>query len=303
MLGSFFSIRKSPLTAGVAARRRALALLLPLLLGGSFAQAQTELSGLEKIQASGVLKVAVYKDNAPFSDGPVEAMKGLDVELATALARQMKLKLALLPFDAGERMNDDLRNMVWRGHYLGYGPADVMLHVPVDKYLINENRQTLIFAPYMRQSQVLLRDTALLPAAINSPADLKGVKLAAERGTGSAGALMGYQGGELVSQVNLYGTGVQAAQAVLEGKVAAAYVMRSQAENALAQTPPGSRHWAISALPLNGLPPNGWPLGMAIKSGASKDLGQALEKALQALRDSGELLAIFQRNGMTLTAP
>ena len=305
MPSSFFSLPKRLSAAPTAGRRRALALLLPLLLGGPLAQAQSqpELSGLDKIQASGVLKVAVYKDNAPFSDGPADAMKGLDIELATALARQMKLKLALLPFDAGERMNDDLRNMVWRGHYLGYGPADVMLHVPVDKYLMNENRQTLIFAPYMRQVQVLLRDTAVIPEAIRTPEDLKGFKLAAERGTGSAGALMGHQSGELLAQVSLYSTGVQAAQAVLDGKVAAAYVMRSQAENALAQTPPESRHWAMSALPLNGLPPNGWPLGMAIKSSASKDLGQALEKALQALRDSGELLAIFKHNGMTLTAP
>lgn len=302
MPSSLFSLHKRLPAAHAAGRRRALALLLPLLLGSSLAQAQTELSGLDKIQASGVLKVAVYKDNAPFSDGPAEAMKGLDIELATALARQMKLKLALLPFDAGERMNDDLRNMVWRGHYLGYGPADVMLHVPVDKYLINENRQALIFAPYMRQVQVLLRDTAVL-SEVNSPEDLKGFKLTAERGTGSAGALMGHQSGELVSQVSLYNTGVQAAQAVLDGKAAAAYVMRSQAENALSLTPPGSRHWAMSPLPLNGLPPNGWPLGMAIKAGASKDLGQALEKALQALRDSGELLAIFKHNGMTLTAP
>ena len=303
MPSSFFSFPKRPSAAPAAGRRRALALLLPLLIGGSLAQAQTELSGLEKIQASGVLKVAVYKDNAPFSDGPADAMTGLDIELATALARQMKLKLALLPFDAGERMNDDLRNMVWRGHYLGYGPADVMLHVPVDKYLINENRQALIFAPYMRQVQVLLRDTAVIPEAVRTPEDLKGYKLAAERGTGSAGALMGHQSGELVSQVSLYNTGIQAAQAVLDGKVAAAYVMRSQAENALAKIPPESRHWAMSELSLTGLPPNGWPLGMAIKSGASKDLGQALEKALQALRDSGELLAIFKHNGMTLTAP
>lgn len=303
MPSSLFSLNKCKRAAGVAGRRRALALLLPLLLGGSLAQAQTELTGLDKIQASGVLKVAVYKDNAPFSDGPVEAMKGLDIELATALARQMKLKLVLLPFDAGERMNDDLRNMVWRGHYLGYGPADVMLHVPVDKYLINENHQALIFAPYMRQVQVLLRDTTVIPEAIKTPEDLKGYKLAAERGTGSAGALMGHQSGELISQVSLYSSGVEAAQAVLDGKVAAAYVMRSQAENALSKTAPESRHWAMSALPLTGLPPNGWPLGMAIKSAASKDLGQALEKALQALRDSGELLAIFKHNGMTLTAP
>ena len=302
MPSSFFSFPRRLSAAPAAGRRRALALLLPLLLGGSLAQAQTELIGLAKIQASGTLKVAVYKDNAPFSSGPVSAMKGLDVDIATALAKQMQLKLALLPFDAGENMNDDLRNMVWRGHYLGYGPANVMLHVPVDKYLINENRQALIFAPYMRQVYVLLHDTQAL-AQVSSPDDLKGVKLAAERGTGSAGVLMGHHGGELVSQVNLYGSGVEAAQAVLDGKAVAAYVTRAQAESALAQLKPGTAlHWALSPLALQGLPSNGWPLGMAIKAD-SKDLGQALEKALQALRDSGELLAIFKSHGMTLTAP
>lgn len=301
MPSSFFSFPKRLSATPAAGRRQALALLLPLLLGSSLVQAQTELSGLAKIQASGTLKVAVYKDNAPFSDGPAQAMKGLDVDIATALARQMKLKLALLPFDAGENMNDDLRNMVWRGHYLGYGPADVMLHVPVDKYLMKENRQALIFAPYMRQVQVLLHDTRALPQ-VSGPDDLKGVKLAAERGTGSAGVLMGHHGGELVSQVNLYNSGVEAAQAVLDGKATAAYVMRSQAENALSQRKTDAPHWAMSPLPLQGLPANGWPLGLAIKAD-SKELGQALEKALQALRDSGELLAIFKNYGMTLTAP
>ena len=141
-------------------RRRLLgaAAALPLLGTVPALQAQ-ELTDLARIKASGVLKVAVYKDNAPFSSGPADAMVGLDVSLAEALARQLGLKLSLLPFDAGENMNDDLRNMVWRGHYLGYGPADVMLQVPVDRYLMNENRQALIFAPYMRQVPTLLFDT------------------------------------------------------------------------------------------------------------------------------------------------
>jgi len=297
----FFSLPQRLSAASAMGRRRALALLLPLLMTGSLVHAQTELSGLAKIQASGVLKVAVYKDNAPFSDGPIEDMKGLDVAIAAALAKQMNLKLALLPFDAGENMNDDLRNMVWRGHYLGYGPADVMMNVPVDKYLMQENRQALIFAPYMRQTQVLLHDTRVLPQ-VSGTDDLKGFRLGAERGTGNASVLMGHNGGEMISQVSLYNSGVQAAKAVLDGEVAAAYVMRSQAENVLSSVKPESRHWALSPLPLSGLPPNGWPLGIAIKSG-SKDLGQALEKAMQALRDSGELLSIFKSYGMTLTAP
>ena len=290
-----------PLLAGGMDRRRSLALLLALNLP-LLAQAQTELTDLARIRSSGILKVAVYKDNAPFSDGPVaDNMQGLDIALAGALARQMKLKLALLPFDAGERMNDDLRNMVWRGHYLGYGPADIMLHVPVDKYLMQENRQVLIFAPYMRQVQVLLHDTRALPQ-VRGPDDLKGHKLAVERGTGLASVLMGQQGGMLRTQVSVYPSGVEAAQAVVKGQAAAAYVLRSQAEAALAQAEPRPAHLVLSSMPLEGIPENGWPLGLAIKA-ANKDLGQAIEAAFKELRGNGELLAMFQQRSMTLTAP
>ncbi|MBH2019463.1 MAG: transporter substrate-binding domain-containing protein [Burkholderiales bacterium] len=282
-------------------RRRTLALLLPLVLGWSAVCAQTELSDLAKIQASGVLKVGVYKNNAPFSDGPAIDMKGLDIDIAKALAKQMQLKLTLLPFDAGENMGDDLRNMVWRGHYLGYGPADVMMHVPVDKYLAQQNRQVFIFAPYMRQTQVLLHDTAVLPT-VGSPEDLKGFRLSAERGTGMASVLMAHNAGMLMSQVALYNTGMEAAKAVIEGKAAAAFVMRSQAESMLSQRQSQPAHWAMSPLPLYGVPETGWPLGIAVKADY-KDLAQALQKAMQELRSSGELLTIFKSHGMTLTLP
>ena len=280
-------------------RRRSLALLLSM--GLPLAHAQTELTDLARIRASGLLKVAVYKDNAPFSDGPTDNMQGLDIDLAGALARQLQLTLALLPFDAGERMDDDLRNMVWRGHYLGYGPADVMLHVPVDKYLMQENRQALIFAPYMRQVQVLLHDTRTLPQ-VTGPDDLKGHKLAVERGTGMGSVLMGQQNGMLRSQVSVYSSGVEAAQAVINGQAAAAYVLRSQAEAALALAQPRPEHLVMTSMALTGIPENGWPLGLAIKA-ANKDLGQALEVAFRELRSNGELLAMFQKRGMTLTAP
>jgi len=49
------------------------------------------------------------------------------VALAQALAESLGVKLSLLPFHADDSMNDDLRHMVWRGHHLGYGPADVLL--------------------------------------------------------------------------------------------------------------------------------------------------------------------------------
>ena len=280
-------------------RRQSLGLLLAL--GSSAAVAQVELEDLAKIRAKGTLKVAVYKDNPPFSSGKSGEMMGLDMSLAQALAKQMKLGLAMLPFDAGENMGDDLRNMVWRGHYLGYGPADVMLNVPVDKYLAQQNRQVVIFSPYMRQVPVLMRDVKAM-AKFDAPDDLKGHKLAAERGTGTASALIGQQNGQLSSQVTLFATGVEAAAAVLQGRAEAAYVLRSQAESALAADKTRASQFAIDNLTLPGLPDNGWPIGLAVKT-SNKDLGQALQVAMKDLRESGELLAIFAQHGMTLTAP
>jgi len=279
-------------------RRQSLGLMLAL--GASAALGQ-ELDDLAKIRARGTLKVAVYKDNPPFSSGSSSDMVGLDVALAEALAKQLQLKLALLPFDAGENMGDDLRNMVWRGHYLGYGPADVMLNVPADKYLMQQNRQVVIFSPYMRQIPVLLHDAKKLPQ-VNGTDDLLGHKLAAERGTGTASALIGPGNGLLSSQVSLFTTGVDAAQAVLRGEADGAYVLRSQAEAAIVLDKAKQVSPLISTLQLNGLPVNGWPIGMAIKS-SFKDLGSALETAMKELRNSGELLAMFKQHGMTLTAP
>ncbi|TXT39796.1 MAG: extracellular solute-binding protein [Comamonadaceae bacterium] len=280
-------------------RRQSLALLAAFCAGS--VAAQEELDDLAKIRSKGMLKVAVYKDNAPFSSGHNSDMTGLDIALAQALAQKLQLKPTLLPFDAGENMNDDLRNMVWRGHYLGYGPADVMLHVPVDKYLSQQNRQVVIFAPYMRQIPVLLRDVKAMPQ-FSEPQDLKPFKLAAERGTGTAGALIGQNSGALSGQVVLFNSGMEAARAVFHGQVQAAYILQSQAEAAMAQNKRDPANYPITPMSLPGLPDNGWPIGMAVKT-SFKDLGQALQAAMKELRESGELLAMFKERGMTLTAP
>lgn len=269
-------------------------------LGPHAVQAQ-ELFDLEKVRASGVLKVAVYKDNAPYSDGKGQDMEGVDVALARALAMDMGLKLSLLPFDAGEKMDDDLRNMVWRGHYLGYGPADVMLHVPVDKHLMVENRQALIFAPYSREVLVVFHALDRLPV-LKSGLDLQDLPLAAERGSGAASTLIGFGGGRLRSQVKMFHSGIDAAQAVIKGEAAAAYVSRAQAETALHTSGRSPSAYGLTQLTLPGLADNGWPIGMAVKS-SHRQLAQALEAALQKLRADGRLLAMYRDRGLTLVAP
>ncbi|MGV0959229.1 MAG: substrate-binding periplasmic protein [Limnohabitans sp.] len=267
---------------------------------GGAVQAQ-ELFDLDKVRASGILKVALYKDNAPYSDGKGQDMAGVDVALAQALAQEMGLKLSLLPFDAGEKMDDDLRNMVWKGHYLGYGPADVMLHVPVDKFLMVENRQALIFAPYAREVLVIFHALDRLPA-VKTGLDLQDLPLAAERASGAASTLIGFDGGRLRSQVRMFNTGIDAAAAVIKGEAAAAYVSRAQAETALKAGGKRALAFGMTQMTLPGLADNGWPIGMAVKS-SNQQLAHALEAALQKIRSDGRLLTMYRDRGMTLVAP
>lgn len=280
--------------------RRHLLATAPALLGLSGLALAQEPSAMEKIKARGVLKVAVYKDNAPYSSGPVADIQGVDVALAKALAAKLNLQLALLPFDAGENMNDDLRNMVWKGHYLGYGPADVMIHVPVDRYLMNENKQVLIFGPYVREHLVVLHNTTKV-ARVDNPEDLQGKTIAVEKGSGAASALMGYRGGLLRDKISIFKDGVDAAQMVTSGQFDAAFVSRAQAESAV-HTASDKGRWALSSVSLPGVMPAGWPLGLAVKAD-NKELATALDNALTALRQSGDLLKIFQSHGLTLAAP
>jgi len=258
------------------------------------------MSAMEKIKARGVLKVAVYKDNAPYSDGPNADVRGVDVSLAKALAVKLNLQLALLPFDAGENMNDDLRNMVWKGHYLGYGPADVMIHVPVDRYLMNENKQVLIFGAYVREHLVVLHNAEKI-ANVENPEDLQGKTIAVEKGSGAASAMMGYRGGLLRDKVSIFKDGVDAAKMVTSGQFDAAFVSRAQAESAVHAAANKGR-WVLSSVSLPGVMPAGWPLGLAVKAD-NKQLATALDDALASLRQSGELLALFQSHGLTLAAP
>ena len=113
-----------------------------------------------------------------------------------ALAEALGVKLSPLPFPADENMDDDLRNMVWRGHYLGYGPADVLLHVPVDRPLMQANPQVSIFAPYWRERVVMARNLEQLPV-LESLAQLAGQPVAVPGQSLAGWLLIGAEGGAL----------------------------------------------------------------------------------------------------------
>jgi len=241
---------------------------------------------LSKVKSRGSLVVGLYKDMPPFhADGA-----GIDVELGRALAESLGVAFSPLPFPADENMGDDLRNMVWKGHYLGYGPADVLLHVPVDRPLMEANPQVRVFAPYWRERVMIARNVEQLPA-LDSLAALAG-KAVAVPGQSLAGwLLIGAEGGALRDSLSTkWNDGVEAAKALQRGEVLAAAGLASELQAVLR----GDARFVIEPLPSPRAPRDGWAVGMAVKKDAT-ELAQALQGAVNQLAGSGRLAEIFAK--------
>lgn len=244
---------------------------------------------LVKVRERGSLIVGVYESMPPFH----VAGKGIDVDLAQALADALQVKLSLLPFNADENMNDDLRSMVWKGHYLGYGPADVLMHVPVDKPLMDANPQVNIFAPYYRERVVMARNLERLPK-LDSLKGLGNSAVAVPGQTLAGWLLLGADNGAYANQLRTqWKDGAECALALQRGEVVAAAGLASELESVLR----GDSRFAIDPLPLPRAPREGWAAGLAVKKDAT-DLALALQGAVNELAKNGRMSDIFNRHNV-----
>lgn len=248
---------------------------------------------MEKITQSGVLKVAVYDNLAPFSD----KSRGIDVDVAEALAKKVGLKLALLPFPADENLGDDLRNMVWKGHYLGYGPADVMMHVPIDRMLSSQNPQVEIFAPYYTDTVRLAYSIASVPQ-YDGLSSMAGKKIGVEKISISAMVLLGEENGRYRDGVKIFTSGVEALEQMKAGEIDGVLANRSEIESALGQDP----RFATSDVAFQRLPKKGWTVGMAVKKD-NLALAKLLQEAMDGMFASGEMAVIFAKYGVRSVKP
>jgi ABC-type amino acid transport substrate-binding protein len=263
-------------------------------LGGALAApSMASATPLDRVRERGVLTVGLYHDMPPFH----VAGEGIDVEIGRALADSLGVRLALLPFHADDSVNDDLRHMVWRGHYLGYGPADVLLHVPVDRPLMVANPQVRIFGAYCRERVMLARSLQQVPR-LDSLAQLAGRPMAVA-GQSLAGWLMiGADGGAYRDQLNTRcRNGAEAARALQRGEVAAAAGLASELESVLHD----DARFAIEPLPSTRAPRDGWAVGLAVKRD-SEELARALQGGVDELARSGRLRQLFARGKLAWQA-
>lgn len=269
-----------------------LALFAGMLLAAAPAAAG-EMSPLERVRQNGVLKVALYNNFPPYSHHG----QGVDVDIADALAAKLGVRMSALWFDADENMEDDLRNMVWKGHYLGYGPADVLMHAPVDREYIAKVDKVRFFAPYHRERYAVGRLLDKLPVCETFD-PLESLSYAVEGDTLAASVMLSLDGGRYGKTLRTYRTGGEAVEALRSGAVTLAIAQQGELEAGLGS----DSRFAVDLPPNPILQKRQWAIGLAVKAG-SDDLAQALQQAMNELLADGSIKRIMQRHGVRHRAP
>ena len=250
---------------------------------------------LDEVRDSGTIRIAVYRDFAPFSEVHDGRFEGVDVDIGRALAGRLGVAVEFMPVTAGESVDDDLRNAVWKGHYLGGGVADVMLHVPVDRRFAVRNKLVAIFGAYARMDTVAAGDAETAGSGLDPDAIGEG-RIGVELATLADAYLLTAHAGSLRDNVVHYPSTVAAAEALARGEVEIAVGTRAEIEAGI-----GERRSAFALAPVE-IPGSSWLIGAAVDE-HSRDLGYAAADVLAELVEAGVVAEAFATRTLSYLPP
>lgn len=254
---------------------------------------------LDEVTESGTLRVIAYLDNKPFSwETETGEQRGIDVDLAKAIAEELGVKPDVVLRMQGEEVDDDLRGNVWRGPLTGGGVGDLMLHVPIDRELSARNPEAVIGNPYFEERVAVAVDAERIPK-IETFDLFETEKIAVQLGTVADYFLMTHKDGALIENVNHYVKPPDGAKLFATQQVPALMGVRSHIEGILHEA--GVKATVLEP-PMPTIVRNKWIIGMAVNE-KSRDLRDAIAKVLVKLRTEGKLEAIFTRYGVSYIPP
>ncbi len=279
-----------------AARMLAIAGLICSSSSISWSDEPDSADTLADARTRGAIEIAVYADFPPYSYGKTAAeAKGIDVDIAQAIAQKLGLKLKLRMISAGESVTDDLRNHVWKGHYLGGGVADVMLHVGYDAAFAEREKNVTLFEPYFHEVVALAYKPNRIKN-VESPIALTEHKVAVEGDTISDQFMSSAYGGALRNSAVREQSLEKAVAAFKAGDVDAVMGPQGELQGLLAEQ-------RITDAVFHAEEPVGqmrtaWDIGVAVKNSASTSLRDAVANILDTLKEDGSMNRMFAVYGV-----
>ncbi|MBL4900830.1 MAG: transporter substrate-binding domain-containing protein [Colwellia sp.] len=251
--------------------------------------------------------IAVYSDFQPFSYVENGKEKGIDVDLAKIIAKNLGVKLRLRWMTADENVDDDLRNNLWKGHFLNRTVADLMLRVPYDKAysLLRDDIGELVhqhvhmFAPFHTESWQIIFNSKKIES-VETIAVFQYHDIGVEVDSIPQFYLTSAFRGRMRDRAKQFPSISEAISAMTESKVDAVMGLTSQISHYQGELSKINYPLAKNAFPTIGR--QQWDIGMAVKADY-RQLGYAVADIVESMINTGEIKKIFTKYNVIYKLP
>ncbi|WP_425091605.1 substrate-binding periplasmic protein [Tropicimonas sp. S265A] len=251
---------------------------------------------LDQIIDRGFIEFAVYDDFPPYSWKEGSTPRGVDVDIAKLIAAYIDVEPRFNFVNAGETLDADLRNNVWRGPIVGGRVSNVMMRVPYDSEYACRHEQVVFTGQYYKESIAIAYDKASYPEDKPVPAYFRYDTVAVENDSIADFFLSSTARGQLIGNIKRYPTMAEAMAALDAGEVMAAMGPRLQLEHGLTDK------IGIHEPPLPGFSRSSWTIGLGVNF-RYRPLAYTVDDAIFDGLNSGKIEAIFAEYGLTHRAP
>lgn len=255
----------------------------------------------DTILDDGWIEFAVYEDFPPWSYEEAGKPQGVDIEIGRLIAEDIGVEPRFRLVQADETLDADLRNYVWKGAIVGGRVSDVMLHVPYDSDLTCRIEQVVFTGQYAMEELAIAYATAAYPDGdAPTPAYFRYDTVAVENDSLSDFYLSSFGRGAASGTIRRFATTDQAVKALARGDTMAAMGPRAALEAGLGEGL-GKDH-KLHTPPYPGLVRKDWTIGVAVNH-QHRDLGYAVDYAIEKALADGRIQAIFAAHGLTFLPP
>jgi len=262
---------------------------------------------LDHIKEEGNIIVAVYENFPPYSYIEDGVEKGIDIDIAKRIAKEIGVEPVWYWTGSDENLEDDLRNVIWKGHLIHKTKADVMFRIPFDYDFIRtqdkstgelSNELVVMKSPYHAERWVIATNKKAIPE-INTLAIFKFHKIGVELDTLPDTHLTSSFRGALASSVKHYMNIMDAVKDLKAGKIDAVAGLKSQLEYALDYNKNKDKYLMTKEIPYV---KSKWDLGVAVRTDF-RALSYEIDGHMEELYRSGEIEKIFQKYNVTYEKP
>ena len=251
---------------------------------------------MDTIQDRGWISFAVFEDYPPYSYEVNGKPAGIDIEIGKIIAEDLGVEPRFQMVAAGENLEADLRNHLWRGPIVGGRVANVMLRVPYDSEFACRVEQVVFTGQYVEERIAIAYREDAYPDNPPTPAYFRFDLVGVENDSISDFYLTSFARGQLNANIRRFTTTEEAMAALAAGDVVAVVGPRAQLDYSLADG------LGVHEPPLPGLAVGKWTIGTAIRHNY-RPLAYSVDDAIRYALEDGRIPALYEAAGLSFYPP